>query len=109
MLRENRIREALASLHPEVLGVENESHMHSVPPNSETHFKVLIVSSAFEGKNRIDRQRMVNELLNAEFKTGLHALTQKNLTPAEWNAQKETLQFVSPQCLGGGKLTQSSN
>ena len=34
---------------PSQLEVVNESHMHSVPPNSETHFKVLVVSEAFEG------------------------------------------------------------
>lgn len=33
-----------------ILQVENESHKHSVPPNSETHFKVTMVSPAFEGK-----------------------------------------------------------
>ena len=29
------------------LQVENESHKHSVPPNSETHFKVTLVSPEF--------------------------------------------------------------
>lgn len=102
--REHRIREILnQSLAPIELGVENESHMHSVPPNSETHFKVLVVSEVFEGKSRIDRQRMVNELLKEELQSGLHALTQKTLTPTEWGAQKDTLNFVSPECLGGSK------
>lgn len=104
MSRENRIKQRLSALNPQVLGVENESHMHSVPPNSETHFKVLIVSEQFAGKMRIDRQRMVNELLAEEFKSGLHALTQKNLTPEEWENQKDSLNFVSPACLGGSKF-----
>ncbi|MGE9746354.1 BolA family protein [Bdellovibrio bacteriovorus] len=102
--REQRIREILnQSLAPLELGVENESHMHSVPANSETHFKVLVVSEAFEGKSRIDRQRMVNDLLKSELQSGLHALTQKALTPTEWQAQRDTLNFVSPECLGGSK------
>lgn len=102
--REQRIRELLnLSLAPVELGVENESHMHSVPPNSETHFKVLVVSDVFAGKSRIDRQRLVNEVLKSELQSGLHALTQKTLTPSEWESQKETLNFVSPQCLGGSK------
>lgn len=102
--REQRIRDILSqSLAPLELGVENESHMHSVPPNSETHFKVLVVSEVFEGKSRIDRQRLVNELLKSELQTGLHALTQKALTPKEWETQKDTLNFVSPECLGGSK------
>ncbi|WP_374079095.1 BolA family protein [Bdellovibrio bacteriovorus] len=94
------LKQALVPLHMEI---ENESHMHSVPPGSETHFKVLVVSAAFEGKSRIDRQRMINDLLKEELKNGLHALTQKTLTPAEWEKQKATLQFESPECLGGSK------
>ena len=35
---------------PEDLKIMNESHMHNVPSNSETHFKVVVVSEAFEGK-----------------------------------------------------------
>lgn len=102
--RSERIREILTrSLAPVELGVENESHMHSVPAHSETHFKVLVVSAVFRGKSRIDRQRLVNELLKEELQSGLHALTQKVLTPEEWETQKSTLQFVSPECLGGSK------
>ncbi|WII71438.1 BolA family protein [Bdellovibrio sp. 22V] len=104
MSREARIREiltqALAPLH---LEVENESHMHSVPANSETHFKVLVVSPQFEGKSRIDRQRLVNELLATELRSGLHALTQRALTPQEWDQQRAKMAFESPECLGGSK------
>lgn len=101
MSRASRLNEilekALVPLHMEI---ENESHMHSVPPGSETHFKVLVVSAAFEGKSRIDRQRLINDLLKEELRSGLHALTQKTLTPAEWETQKTKLQFESPECLG---------
>ena len=37
-------------LEPEFLEVVNESHMHSVPPNSETHFRVTVVAPVFDGK-----------------------------------------------------------
>jgi len=43
------------------LNVENESHNHAVPPNSETHFKVTIVTEEFEGLRLIMRHRLVNE------------------------------------------------
>lgn len=85
------------------MGVENESHHHNVPPNSETHFKVLLVSEKFSGLGRVARQRLVNEVLSEEFKTGLHALTQMTLTPEEYEEKKGSLQFVSPECLGGSK------
>ena len=105
MSREQRLRQVLEKeFSPTLLGVENESHQHSVPPGSETHFKVLIVSEIFAGLGRVDRQRKVNEALAAEFKQGLHALTQKTLTPAEYEVQKDHLNFVSPACLGGSKV-----
>lgn len=104
MSRQERIESALqVALAPQVLEIENESHSHSVPKNSETHFKVLVVSSAFDGLRRIDRQRRVNDLLKEELQTGLHALTQKLLTPQEWDVQKDSLNFISPNCHGGSK------
>ncbi len=38
-----------AALGPSHLEVVNESHMHSVPPGSESHFRVVVVSDRFEG------------------------------------------------------------
>lgn len=101
MSRADRISSILNSaLSPVHMEIENESHMHSVPKNSETHFKVLAVSEKFDGKTRIDRQRMINDLLKEELQNGLHALTQKTLTPSEWEKQKEALNFQSPDCVG---------
>lgn len=37
------------ALQPEALVVQNDSHKHNVPPNSETHFTVTVVSREFEG------------------------------------------------------------
>lgn len=101
MSREVRISQILQqALAPQYMELENESWKHSVPPKSETHFRVVIVSDKFEGKSRIERQRWVNELLAEELQKGLHALTQKTLTPAEWEKQKEQ-PFKSPNCMGG--------
>lgn len=77
--------------------------MHNVPRGSETHFKVLVVSAAFENQSRVGRQRLVNEALAGEFKLGLHALTQMTLTPSEYESKKENLNFISPECMGGSK------
>lgn len=56
----SRISQKLTtSLTPTHLEVFNESHMHSVPPNSETHFKVVVVSEIFEDKKLLDRHRLV--------------------------------------------------
>ena len=103
MTRHQTIQEKLSlSLQPVHLDVENESHMHSVRPGSETHFKVLVVSAAFEGLGPVDRHRRVNEALAVELRSGLHALTIRALTPAQWSEQGAA-GFQSPACLGGSK------
>nr|AYM54068.1 bolA-like protein [Byssovorax cruenta] len=103
MTRQERIHEKLtAALAPLHLEVENESRMHNVPPGSETHFRVLVVSAAFEGLGLVDRHRRVNEILEADLKKGLHALTMRTLTPAQWSEQAGE-SFPSPPCLGGSK------
>ena len=103
MIVQRRIEEKLAgALAPVHLVVENESHMHSVKPGSETHFKVLIVSPAFDGVGRVDRQRKVNAALADELAAGVHALTMRTLTPAEWQAGAAA-GFESPKCHGGSK------
>lgn len=83
------------------LEVLNESYMHNVPANSETHFKVTIVSNDFEGKRLIQRQRLVNQLLAEELAGEVHALAQHTYTPQEW-MKKNGVIPESPNCLGGG-------
>ncbi len=91
-----------ASLTPSYLDVINESHMHSVPPGSESHFKLVIVSDRFEGVSRVKRHQTVNAILEKEISEDIHALSMETLTPGEWQArQGRTLD--SPACLGGGK------
>ena len=77
-------------LAPTSLVIKDESFMHaghsgnpSGDPDAETHFKVEIVSSKFEGKLPVARHRMVYELLDQEIKDGVHALSLKTKTPAE--------------------------
>ncbi|XP_049923938.1 bolA-like protein 2 [Epinephelus moara] len=50
-------------------------------------FKVLVVSSQFEGKPLLQRHRMVNTCLAEELKE-IHAFEQKTLTPEQWEKQK---------------------
>lgn len=88
---------------PEYFELENESHMHSVPPNSETHFRLLVVADVFEGKSRIDRSRLVNDFIKPYMAKGLHALSQRTFTPPEWDKVKDTFKMVSPECRGGSK------
>lgn len=47
--------------------VLNESSGHNVPKGSETHFKVVVISDAFDGQKLIARHRMVNSILADEL------------------------------------------
>ena len=87
------------NLSPVALQVVNESHMHSVPPNSETHFKVVVVSPEFIGKRQVQRHQLIYQLLADEFSSGLHALALHTFSPEEWQGRSPE----SPQCLGGSK------
>ena len=98
---QNKIENKLQSLEPIFVELVNESHNHSVPKNSETHFKLLLVSEFFQGLNRVQRQRKIYDLLSDELKNGVHALTMRLLTPEEYS--KEQAAFVSPNCHGGSK------
>ncbi len=85
------------------LELENESHRHSVPPGSESHFKVFIVSPAFENVPLLERHRRVNAA--AAGGTGaplpVHALSISAKTPAQWAAGAAAQS--TPGCLGGSK------
>lgn len=89
------------ALNPGHLEVINESHMHNVPPGSESHFKVVVVSDAFEGKMLVARHRMINKALAEELAGSIHALALHTMTPAEWSEKGAAPQ--SPPCMGGGK------
>ena len=96
---ESKLRASLAPAHLEVI---NESHRHSVPPNSETHFKVIAVAEAFSGQTRVARHQAVNRLLAEEIAGPVHALSIQAFTPGEWTARGGAV-LDSPDCLGGGK------
>ncbi|MDC5807613.1 transcriptional regulator BolA [Vibrio europaeus] len=96
---ENKLTEAFS---PDYLNVVNESYMHNVPPGSESHFKVVIVSETFEGARLIARHRQVNQVLAEELANQIHALSMHTYTASEWKEQNQ-LAPDSPMCLGGSK------
>ena len=72
---------------PVSLKVLDESHQHEGHaghrPGGQTHFRVYIVSEAFKGKSRLERHRMINQLLSAEMEGGIHALAIHAAAPGE--------------------------
>ena len=81
---DNKLRTRFA---PQRLTIHDDSAQHrghgGYREGGESHFRVEIVSSAFEGLSRVARHRLVNESLKDEFDAGLHALQVFALTPAE--------------------------
>ena len=96
---EKKLETELAPLHLEVV---NESHMHNVPANSETHFKVTAVSAAFDNKRSVARHQLIYKTLADEIAGPVHALALHTYTQAEWE-QRIASAPDSPECLGGSK------
>jgi BolA family transcriptional regulator, general stress-responsive regulator len=95
------IEKKLQALEPTFLAVENESHRHAVPPDSETHFKVTLVSSRFEGLMPVKRHQQIYALLADELSGPVHALALHLYTPDEW-ATRGGARPDSPDCRGAG-------
>jgi BolA family transcriptional regulator, general stress-responsive regulator len=74
-------------LTPIRLEINDESYRHAghegARPEGETHFSITIVSAAFIGRNRVDRQRLVYQTLAEELATRVHALSLTTLAPTE--------------------------
>ncbi|HMT92761.1 BolA/IbaG family iron-sulfur metabolism protein [uncultured Thiothrix sp.] len=97
---EAKLRQAF---NPEILEVINESHLHNVPPGSESHFKVVIVSEQFIDKRLVARHRLVNQALANEL-AAIHALALHTLTPDEYFKRAGAI-ADSPLCMGGSKAS----
>lgn len=72
---------------PTALEIIDESHLHAghmgARPEGETHFRVTIASAAFVGAGRVQRHRMVHEVLATELRERVHALALVLRTPEE--------------------------
>lgn len=90
---EHTLRDNFQLSHLEVI---NESHMHS-GPNTETHFKVVLVSEEFKDVKLVQRHRKINELLKYELENGVHALSLHLFTMDEWKEKEEYVKD-SPPC-----------
>lgn len=92
---EERLREAFS---PIFLDVRNTSHgQHS----DESHFKVVVVSEAFEGTRLVGRHRAINKAVaESDGSLGFHSLEiGAAKTPGEWD--KNSNVAASPKCQGG--------
>lgn len=92
-------RKVTDALHPVHLELFNESHMHA-GPRTDSHFKLVAVSTAFAGLGKVKRHQLVYRLLAEELATTVHALALHLYTPDEWAEQSVP---ASPLCAGTNK------
>src|SRR5664279_647847 len=95
MAASDRIKAKLqAALTPDFVGIIDESHKHAGHAHAvqrrgtagaagETHVRVKVIAEIFRGKSRIDRHRVIHQLLESEFDGGMHALAIEAKAPGE--------------------------
>ena len=94
----SKVRSAFSPTHVEL---ENESHKHGAGA-AESHFKLFIVSSSFEGVPLLQRHRMVNDAIRGGASNlPCHALSISAKTPAQFSGG--AAMHSTPECGGGGK------
>ncbi|MFJ3044844.1 BolA family protein [Herbaspirillum chlorophenolicum] len=85
--RPERIRERLiATFSPSQCLVEDESALHAGHAGAASgggHYRVRLVSNLFEGKNRVNRHRLVYDCLSDLMQQEIHALAIVALAPSE--------------------------
>ena len=93
---QNRIKDLLIKdFHPSVLKIINESFKHNVPKDSESHFKVLIVSEVFKDIKNVKRHQIIYKSLG-EIMKHIHALSINCFDEGEYS--KNPLILDSPNC-----------
>jgi len=77
----------LDALEPTLLELIDDSEKHrghgGYNPSGESHFTLEIESPAFEGKSRVERQRMIHRALGDLVGERVHALSIKARAPGE--------------------------
>jgi BolA protein len=91
-----------SSFSPRWMELENESHQHSVPANSETHFRLVMVSDAFRDLRPVARHQRVYGEVKDLLEGPVHALAMHLYDEREW-AERGAPAPQSPDCLGGSK------
>ena len=78
-----KLSEKFAPTHLEVIDESSRHQGHAGwREGGETHFRVRITTADFAGKTRLAQHRAVMEVLDAELKSGVHALAIEVLNPA---------------------------
>ena len=88
-MNSERIRDVLSKrFSPHFIEVLDESHQHQGHPEARKsgggHYRLILVSDYFEGKNLLERHRAVYETLGTDKNDSMHALAIRAYTVKEW-------------------------
>ncbi len=87
--REELIRQRIEdTLRPEKLELIDDSHLHAGHGAKGGHYTVRITSTEFEGKNLVQRHRLVYDAVGDLMSAEIHALSIQANTPAEISSQQ---------------------
>ena len=75
--------------------LENESSMHNVPPNAESHVKLIIASDDFIKLSKVKRHQLIYQILS-KVMNEIHALSIQAFTIEEYKANPVI--HSSPDC-----------
>ena len=93
---ENNIKNLLIdAFNPSVLSIDNESHMHNVPQDSESHFKIVLVSKNFTGLSEVNRHKSVYKVLE-DILDSIHAISIHSFDENEY--KNNPIILDSPNC-----------
>jgi BolA protein len=93
---ENNIKNLLIdAFNPSVLSIDNESHMHNVPEDLESHFKIVLVSRNFTGLTEVNRHKSVYKALGG-IMNSIHAISIHSFDENEYKNNPMILD--SPNC-----------
>jgi BolA family transcriptional regulator, general stress-responsive regulator len=85
--RIERMRDLLLdALEPELLEIEDESHLHAGHAGARDgrgHFRVMVVANVFSGQPPLRRHRLVYQALGKLMETDIHALVIQAFAPGE--------------------------
>jgi len=83
----DEMRRRLQALEPQTLELIDESALHAghagAGPGGNTHWRLVIVSPAFAGRNTVARHRMVYDALGSLMNDPIHALAIRARAPGE--------------------------
>ena len=77
------------------LKILNESFMHNVPKDAESHFKIVIVSNDFNNLSHMQRHKLVYKHLDT-IMNDIHALSIQSFNEEEFKLNPTILN--SPEC-----------